>query len=179
MRHGQTDWNLEDRFQGSTDIPLNNTGREQAEQAFEATSKLPIDIIVTSDLSRAKETAEILNRKMELPLILEPRLRERNFGDWQGKVKTEFTQEQIDIRRNTPELIEKGGETYKQLETRAFGAINEHLNDNPDKNILFVCHGNIHRILNNTMFEGYKLCDNATPYLFKKTNHSWEKTKCQ
>lgn len=62
VRHGQTDWNIEHRIQGQTDVPLNATGRAQAVELSEKLSNFNIQKIISSDLSRAKETAEIINR---------------------------------------------------------------------------------------------------------------------
>lgn len=84
VRHGQTDWNLERRLQGIIDIPLNATGREEAEglgKNFDFT----INGIYSSDLSRAYETAEIITRGYNLPITKDKRLRERDFGKLSGK----------------------------------------------------------------------------------------------
>lgn len=177
IRHGQTDWNKEGRFQGSTDIPLNEIGRGQASKAFELVARLPIDIIVTSNLSRAQETAEIINEKLQLPIIIDPRIKERNFGDWEGKLSSTFTDEQFKIRVETPELIEKDGESYEQLNSRVVKSINEHLTNNPDKNILFASHGNVYRSLYKLIFKDMNSSENGVPYLFEKSNNIWNLKK--
>lgn len=63
VRHGQTNWNLEGRIQGQTNIPLNDKGRKQAQQAKEKLQNIPIDLIICSPLMRARETAEIIEKK--------------------------------------------------------------------------------------------------------------------
>jgi probable phosphoglycerate mutase len=83
-RHGQTVWNFEDRFQGQTDIPLNETGVAQAERAARLLAALQPDAIFSSDLSRAASTAAPLARITGLAVTLEKDLRERHGGAWEG-----------------------------------------------------------------------------------------------
>lgn len=80
MRHGETNWNLEDKLQGQKDIPLNDNGRRQAEEAAQIIATLGIERIIASNLSRAKETADIIARRLNLTVEYEPLLREWNFG---------------------------------------------------------------------------------------------------
>ncbi|HEX5857621.1 MAG TPA: histidine phosphatase family protein [Microbacterium sp.] len=95
VRHGQTDWNLARRIQGTTDVPLNDTGREQARDAAAALRRDleadPPAIIVASDLSRARETAEIIAGELGLSAPrLYPELRERAYGEAEGVLVEEF-----------------------------------------------------------------------------------------
>jgi broad specificity phosphatase PhoE len=83
-RHGQTTWNAQHRFQGQTDIPLDETGEAQAEQAARRLATLRPDALFSSDLARAQQTAAPLSRLTGLPVILEKDLRERFGGDWEG-----------------------------------------------------------------------------------------------
>src|SRR6185437_6520135 len=83
-RHGQTTWNLEHRFQGQTDIPLDPTGEAQAEQAARRLATLRPHALFSSDLSRAQQTAAPLARLTGLPVTLDKDLRERFGGDWEG-----------------------------------------------------------------------------------------------
>ena len=80
MRHGETDWNLADKLQGQEDIPLNVNGRRQAAIAVARVIPLGITRIISSDLSRAKETAEIIAKQLNLTVEYDSRLREWNFG---------------------------------------------------------------------------------------------------
>jgi probable phosphoglycerate mutase len=96
VRHGETDWNRDRRIQGSTDIPLNDTGRAQAQEAaallreqLDASSVAPI--VVSSDLSRARETAQIIAAELDLPAPRTyPTLRERAYGEAEGVAASEF-----------------------------------------------------------------------------------------
>lgn len=83
-RHGETVWNAEGRFQGQSDIPLDKTGQQQAERAARLLAALHPDVIVSSDLRRAADTAEPLSRLTGLPVSLDKDLRERDGGEWEG-----------------------------------------------------------------------------------------------
>lgn len=91
VRHGETDWNAERRWQGHADVPLNARGRDQARAlADELAAGAPIDIVYSSDLSRARETAEIAATRLGLELVLEPNLREIDVGSRQGRTWMEI-----------------------------------------------------------------------------------------
>ncbi|HAG10473.1 MAG TPA: alpha-ribazole phosphatase, partial [Desulfotomaculum sp.] len=128
VRHGQTTWNAEFKFQGHTDVPLSGHGIEQAEFLARRLRDYKITAFYASDLSRAVKTAEILAQPHNLPVMPMPVLREVNFGSWEGKV---FTQEVKD------KLIESGknwwdspfdgsgsrGESFAQMSVRVNEAI--------------------------------------------------------
>lgn len=85
IRHGETDWNRERKPQGACDIPLNETGLLQAEKLAARLADEPCDIIFTSDLLRASRTAEIINLHHGSELVASPKLREKSFGEFEGK----------------------------------------------------------------------------------------------
>ena len=89
-RHGQTTWNVEHRFQGQTDIPLDETGEAQAEYAARRLATLMPAAIFASDLSRAQQTAASLSRLTGLPVTPDKGLRERSGGVWEGLTDTEI-----------------------------------------------------------------------------------------
>jgi probable phosphoglycerate mutase len=91
-RHGQTTWNVEHRFQGQTDIPLDETGEAQAEYAARRLATLMPSAIFGSDLVRAQQTAAPLSRLTGLPVNLDKGLRERSGGDWEGLTDTEINE---------------------------------------------------------------------------------------
>ena len=95
VRHGETDWNAQGRWQGQCDVPLNAQGREQARRLGERLARLwasgelaPPTCLLSSDLCRATETAQLLGT--DLPLTTDIRLRERGFGSWEGKTSAEI-----------------------------------------------------------------------------------------
>ena len=84
-RHGQTDWNVHHRYQGHAQVPLNGRGLQQAAALGRRLAGQGIDAIRSSDLPRAWMTAEVIASACDLPIELDPRLREMDFGDWQGR----------------------------------------------------------------------------------------------
>lgn len=84
MRHGQTDWNIAHRLQGCQDIPLNDTGRAMAKAAKSACDVIHLDICFVSPLCRARETAETVLHGRDIPIIIDDRLREIGFGNFEG-----------------------------------------------------------------------------------------------
>lgn len=99
-RHGQTDYNTERRFQGQSDVPLNNVGRRQAADAAAYLAALGPSAIFSSDLSRASATADALSRITGLPVQLDKDLRERSGGLWEGLTETEI-RERFPVERAT------------------------------------------------------------------------------
>lgn len=84
IRHGETDWNTKKLLQGKTDIPLNENGRELARVTAEGLKDVPFDLIFTSPLGRARETAEILRGERQIPIIEDERIQEISFGPYEG-----------------------------------------------------------------------------------------------
>jgi glucosyl-3-phosphoglycerate phosphatase len=125
-RHGQTTYNAERRFQGQSDVPLNDVGREQARQAARYLAVMKPDAIFSSDLSRAAQTAAILARLTGLTVQLDKDLRERGGGSWEGKTADE-------IRAEFPEAFANwapsDGETAAAVADRASAAM-ERIADN-------------------------------------------------
>jgi broad specificity phosphatase PhoE len=128
-RHGETEWNREERYQGHADPPLNDRGRAQAEELAARLAAEPVDAVYSSDLRRAAETAEIVGARLGLPVVDEPGLREIDVGSWQGLTKT-----QIDGRA-------WDGETYEHHAERVTRALREIAARHPDGRVLIVSHG--------------------------------------
>ena len=97
IRHGETTWNVDARIQGSLDIPLNATGQAQALRLATALAGEPIRAIYASDLSRAWETAQHLGRTQQLEVVPEKGLRERRFGEFEGKTFTMFAFQAVTV----------------------------------------------------------------------------------
>lgn len=89
-RHGQTDWNLQRKLQGRADIELNHTGIEQAKIAKEELVNEKIDLIICSPLKRARQTADIINEGRNIPIIIDERISERDFGEFEGMSTMDF-----------------------------------------------------------------------------------------
>ena len=143
VRHGETDWNRERRFQGHADQPLNDAGREQARELGESLAGERIDAIYTSDLQRARETAEILAERFRSEVVALRELREIDVGDWQGLTWPEIEQRHPDgvARWHRDGHGWDGGETYVQLGDRIVAALRGIAERHPGQRILVVGHG--------------------------------------
>lgn len=117
IRHGETDWNLQMRYQGHTDIPLNERGRSQARSiARHLRQHEAVEAVYSSDLSRCRETAEIVASAFGLPVVASERLRELKFGLWEGlkyeELDRSYHQEFQDWFQDTLNYAVPGGESF-------------------------------------------------------------------
>lgn len=150
-RHGQTNWNIERRFQGRTDNKLNEKGIEQAHEVAEKLDTEPIDLIICSPLIRAKQTAEIINEKRGIPILFDENLLERDYGVLEGFYLKDYDFKSIWNYDNSQ--IYNSGESVKDLFKRVHDFLNKLKNEYPNKNILLVAHGGI-SIAVNCYFNG-------------------------
>ncbi len=142
VRHGETDWNRERRAQGQADIPLNHLGLRQAEEAARRLEPVAIDAVYSSDLVRARVTAEAIAARHGLEVRLDPRLREIDQGCWQGLTGEE-------IRRRWPALwgearhhrARPGGESPGEVRRRALEALGDIVRAHPTGTVVVVSHG--------------------------------------
>ncbi len=152
MRHGETDWNSTGRYLGHTDMPLSEKGLRQAEQASSRIKELDPTVIYSSDLSRAIQTAETINKSLQLPLILDNRLREINFGSWEGKSYEELSIEEKIISnkwfKNPQEVRPSKGEHFYEFKSRILSFIHDvQKKDLCKKKIMVVTHGGVIRVI--------------------------------
>ena len=129
VRHGETDWNAEGKLQGHTDRPLNDYGRRQAQALAERIAGERIDAVYASDLSRARETAEILAEKFDLTVVVDPDLREKNWGNWEGLTSDERLH------------VEFEGETSQAHRDRTLNAVQRIVDRHPGGRVVVVTHG--------------------------------------
>lgn len=129
LRHGQTEWNIEGKIQGKTDIPLNETGFRQARCLAEGMREREISAVYSSPLLRAVQTAEILAEEKGLSVSVLPELREVDFGLWEGRSWTEVDAEfHEDFRRweeNPAEYMPTGGESRESCRERCRAAMEQ------------------------------------------------------
>ena len=155
LRHGQSIWNLENRFTGEVDIDLSELGKKEAEQAGILLKNYAIDMAFTSVLQRAIHTLEIVLEEMEIvvPIIKSAALNERNYGDLQGLNKTEtehkYGIEQVLLWRRSFNSTPPHGESLKDTYNRAVPYFKNNIEPELKihKNILIVAHGNSLRAL--------------------------------
>lgn len=141
-RHGETEYNRQWRYQGRTDLGLNRVGRKQAEGLRRRLVREPIDLIYTSNLKRAAETADIINRGRGVPVVPCESLTEIDFGGFEGLTYDEAVKSYPDWRPGGFGFTEYGGESLEQLARRIKMFLKKLRRDNPDDaNILIVAHG--------------------------------------
>lgn len=145
IRHGETGWNTAMKFQGQTDIPLSEHGREQAANLGKRLSTLEIDAFYASDLFRAYETANIIALPHGMPVQKVSGLREINFGVWEGltaaEIKNLYADEINKWWDNPFSLRIPGGETYDEMVKRSVVAIKEIISRHSNGQIAVVSHG--------------------------------------
>ena len=142
-RHGQTDWNREHRWQGWADPPLNRAGREQAVQLGETLAERGIELVVSSDLRRAAETAEIAAARFGLPVELDARLREVDVGEWSGLTSAEVAARYPEgfRRRREGRTGWERGEELGTMAERVVSSLLEIAARHPRRRVLVVTHG--------------------------------------
>ncbi|MDC8784699.1 histidine phosphatase family protein [Roseateles koreensis] len=147
IRHGETAWNRETRLQGHLDIPLNTQGVAQARQLALALKDESVAAVYASDLQRARQTAEAIADEKGLPLQLEPRLRERAFGCFEGLTWQEIAErwpaQSEAWRRRDPTFGAEGGEVLQDFYARSVKAVTELARAHPGQTIVVVSHGGV------------------------------------
>jgi broad specificity phosphatase PhoE len=147
IRHGQTDWNLAGRWQGqASNAPgLNETGRVQALATLKLLTGKQFAAIYSSDLLRSRQTAELIAETLGLDIILEPRLREIDLGEWEGMLSRDIEArcpEELAARDHDPlHAHAPRGESLLEVAERVIAAINDITKKYPDGSILIVSHG--------------------------------------
>lgn len=144
-RHGESEFNAASRIQGQLDPRLTATGREQAERAAAVLAIARPDVLVSSDLARAADTAGYLERCRGLPVRLDARLRETHLGRWQGRTGTEVQARwpgAVEIWRRHPAWEPPGGESRHQVACRASRLVAELDADGPATAVLCT-HGGV------------------------------------
>ena len=144
IRHGETDWIVEGRYQGQDDPPLNAKGLAQAHRLAEGLHDVPLDVLITSPLRRACQTAEILAETLGLPLHAEPRLMEIHQGDWQGRLRAEIAALYPELFRRWEtepwEVTPPGGEHLSQVQARVYAALDDIIMQYQGQRIGMVAH---------------------------------------
>ena len=174
IRHGQSIYNLENRFTGWKDVELTDLGIAQATEAGEILSKITFDLCFTSNLKRAQNTLNLILEKMNqnINIIKDEALNERDYGDLIGQNKLEaaekFGSEQVQIWRRSFDVPPPGGESLKMTAERTLPYYNDVIKPqiNSGKNIIISAHGNSIRAIVMEIF-------NLTPEQILKTEIGW------
>ena len=147
VRHGETAWNVELRVQGQLDIGLNALGRLQAVQLAQALADEAIDVLYSSDLGRARDTAHAVAQRLGLPLQLDAALRERAFGRFEGLTYAEieqcFPDEARRWRQRDPDFAPEGGESLAGFQRRAVAAVAAIAQRHRGEHVAVITHGGV------------------------------------
>ena len=144
IRHGETDWNIEGRYQGQADPPLNSQGVLQAQQLTLELQNSGIEVIYTSPLLRTRQTAQLLSDQLGVPQFDEPRLMEIHQGDWQTRLRSEIENlypELFNAWETDPwQVTPPGGEHLSEVQSRVDDALDDILSTDTNQKIGLVTH---------------------------------------
>ena len=183
VRHGETEWNYAELQQGHLDSPLTENGINQAHSLAKGLLNRNIEIIYSSDLGRALQTAQIIANKLSLGINQEPMLRERNLGIMQGLTKKEFENKFPDeykkLQSKDPDYVLPNGESARERYNRSVKCIEKIANSNQGKTVLVVTHGGIlnglhYKVTDTPLSEPKRVANiNASINTFSITKNIW------
>lgn len=177
IRHGETDWNAKQRLQGWVDIPLNATGKKQAlaVRHYIQTKQLQVDHVVSSDLSRAAETAQIAFDLAPTDLKLYDSLRERNYGIYEGELWQTLievdSQNQPTLNLRDPNLAIPQGESLIVFNERILTAFNQLADEYQGERLAVFAHGGVIDIVWRHLHQADLLTPRPEPILNASVNH--------
>ncbi|BHH84399.1 histidine phosphatase family protein [Desulforhopalus sp. 52FAK] len=147
LRHGETEWNTQKKIQGLKNSPLTPWGISQTRAWLPTLQKWDWDQIYASDLGRVKQTVALLNEGLHIPFHFDVRLREQNWGDWEGRTIASIRAEQAEQLKTRVargwDFSAPGGETRASVRDRVFTVLKEIADNSPGKKTLIVCHQGI------------------------------------
>jgi probable phosphoglycerate mutase len=147
VRHGETDWNAEQRMQGHKDLPLNADGLAQAEEASSYFIGLPVSAIYSSDLLRAQQTARPIAAALKLAVTLLPELRERNYGRCEGMIRHEvaarYPEDALALRERHADYVLPNGESLRQHHKRILDCVARLATEHAGQTLVVVTHGGV------------------------------------
>ncbi len=150
-RHGQTEWNREERFRGQIDVPLNATGERQAQALAERLAAFPVTAIYTGPMQRALRTGEICAARLGLTAQPHPGLLDCNYGQWQGLTLDEVAARYPDLYQrwlNEPAIATfPGGESLAIVQERTVGALRDIIARHPGETVVLVAHQGLNKAL--------------------------------
>lgn len=149
VRHGETEWNRSGQIMGHQPVPLSQQGQSQARRLAALLEGRPIHAVLTSPVTRAVQTAGIIADLLELPVTIEEGLTEIRFGDWEGRYWNELADEIVrqDFYRSPADARPPGGETLREVQSRAVAAVERATAPNPAAPLLCVSHADVIRAL--------------------------------
>lgn len=147
IRHGETHWNIEGKWQGHEDSPLTDNGVNQAKAVARQLQRYKIDALYSSDLGRAMQTAEIIAKPHQLKIQPDPRIRERHLGNFQGltlkEMKSQYPHEYLKHTSRDANYKAPGGESKEQQYKRSIHFFSEIVGKHPNQTIVIITHGGV------------------------------------
>ena len=147
VRHGETDWNVELRMQGQIDLALNAAGEAQAQAVGRYFSGRQASVLYSSDLLRARQTAQPVAGALTLPMNLSVELRERHFGRCEGlpfdEIKVRYPEDAAAIVSRDSDYVSPGGESRRQHEKRILRCVDQLVKEHPGQYVVVVTHGGV------------------------------------
>ncbi len=151
VRHGETTWNVEGRYQGQENTPLSERGLQQGQLLAVGLCNIPIDICISSPLQRSFQTCQFCAELHKLPVIADDRLLEINHGSWEGvlakDIAAQYPQE-FALWHSQPHLVQMpGGENLEDVRKRARAAFDDYVKTYPDKTVLVAAHDAVNKAI--------------------------------
>jgi probable phosphoglycerate mutase len=151
VRHGTTDWNKEEIFRGRVDCKLNETGQAEARALAGYFKDIPVEVIYSSPLSRATETAQVIAAAKGLRVLPDAAFMDMDFGAWQGCPLKEVKEKYSDLyrvwRERPQAILFPGGENLAQVRARAWEGLTRVVQENPEKTVLIISHRVVTKVL--------------------------------
>jgi broad specificity phosphatase PhoE len=174
LRHGVTDWNRQGRFQGRTDISLNDEGISQAHAAALRLRNVRLDHVVASSLIRAVKTAEIVASSSAAPLALDDDLIECDFGSLEGcSIAEAMKQHGLTARDQLATILPADGEPWAAVAARSLRCVGQWLDRHPEATILFVCHDAVMQAISETLCGRWFDNRYGVPFRFHRADDVW------
>ena len=174
IRHGVTDWNRQGRFQGLTDIPLNDEGVAQAEAAAQRLRDVRFDCVVSSPLMRAMKTAEIIAAASDKTVAVDAGLIECDFGSFEGRPISEVMAEHgITTVEALATILPEDGEPWPSVSVRSLASVRQWLDRHPQAAILFVCHDAVMQSMSEALCKRWFNNRHGTPFRFTRAGEAW------
>jgi probable phosphoglycerate mutase len=174
LRHGATDGNREGRFQGRTDVPLNDEGISQARSAARRLQGVAFDTIVSSPLIRAVKTAEIIAAASRKPVSVDARLIECDFGSFEGRsIRETMAEHGIAAKEALATILPSDGEAWAAVSQRSLRCVGKWLDRHPQAVILFVSHDAVMQAMSEALYRRWFDNRHGVPFLFARTEDVW------
>ena len=174
VRHGVTDWNRQGRFQGLTNIPLNDEGIAQAQAAAGRLRDVRLDYVVSSPLIRAVKTAEIIAAASGKPVAVDAGLIECDFGSFEGRPISEVMDEHgITAVEALATILPANGEPWPSVSRRSLRCVGQWQDRHPQATMLFVCHDAVMQSMSEALCKKWLNNRHGTPFRFARMGEAW------